>query len=109
MTTGTLALAPDLRSANALSSQFRTKTVQKEYVALVRGGMETFKNRSGSVNVPLVVSEEGRVKIAGKRKQDDVERQSTSDKEDEVIEARTDWQVLGSSVSKDEKHFLHVA
>jgi len=48
-TTGSLILARTDRMARDLSSQFQNRTVEKTYLALARGGRQTFPARSGQI------------------------------------------------------------
>lgn len=82
-TTGTLLLATTLQSAQSLSQQFQQGTVEKIYLALVRGGDKSFPVKSGIIKAPLQYHD-GRVSLESSR------RGKTS---------LTKWEVLGSSVS----------
>jgi len=78
-TTGTLLLAKTLRSAQSLSQQFQQRTVEKFYLALVRGGDKSFPVKSGVINVPLQ-HHNGTASLARKGKS-----------------SVTEWEVLASS------------
>ncbi|KAG6908801.1 hypothetical protein DXG01_003248 [Tephrocybe rancida] len=52
-TTGALVLARSVARARALSQQFQAHTVEKTYLALVRGGEKTFPVKSGEVRTPI--------------------------------------------------------
>ncbi|PFH47445.1 hypothetical protein AMATHDRAFT_6747 [Amanita thiersii Skay4041] len=65
-TTGTLLLARTLPSARALSQQFQQGTVEKTYLALVRGGKKTFPINSGIIKIPLQF-QDGRVSLSTTR------------------------------------------
>ena len=82
-TTGTLLLATTLQSAQSLSQQFQQGTVEKIYLALVRGGDKSFPVKSGIIKAPLQYHD-GRVSLESSR------RGKTS---------LTQWEVVASSVS----------
>lgn len=82
-TTGTLLLATTLQSAQSLSQQFQQGTVEKIYLALVRGGDKSFPVKSGIIKAPLQYHD-GRVSLESSR------RGKTS---------VTKWEVVASSVS----------
>jgi 23S rRNA-/tRNA-specific pseudouridylate synthase len=48
-TTGSLILARTLSMARELSQQFQKRTVEKTYLALVRGGAQSFSSTHGQV------------------------------------------------------------
>ncbi|KIK93591.1 hypothetical protein PAXRUDRAFT_828804 [Paxillus rubicundulus Ve08.2h10] len=80
-TTGALVLAKNLTAARQLSQQFRNRTIGKTYLALVRGGAQSFSAQSGEIRDPLE-SINGRVSIS----------QSCNAKF-----AATDWELIASS------------
>jgi 23S rRNA-/tRNA-specific pseudouridylate synthase len=82
-TTGALVFALNATSARDLAQQFQARTVEKTYLALVRGGEKSFDKRSGEIRVPLQI-EDGRVSLS----------RDLSGKP-----AATDWELLASSVS----------
>ncbi|TFK27291.1 pseudouridine synthase [Coprinopsis marcescibilis] len=79
-TTGCLAVATTETAARSLSKQFVTGDVQKTYLALVRGGKETFPTSSGRIESPILY-EDGFFKGLGKNGKPSV----------------TEWEVVGSS------------
>ena len=68
--------------ARELSQQFQSKTVQKTYLALVRGGRKSFPDVQGEIREPLEFTD-GRVSIG-----------TTA----QAKFAATDWELVGSSV-----------
>ncbi|KAM6503499.1 Pseudouridine synthase [Amanita muscaria] len=78
-TTGTLLLAKTLQSAQSISQQLQQRTVEKFYLALVRGGDKSFPVKSGVINVPLQYHN-GTASLARKGKS-----------------SLTEWEVLASS------------
>ena len=80
---GVLLLGRTAGIARDLSQQFQARTVEKTYLALVRGGEKTFPSPSGEIRDALEIND-GRVSIG----------QSCDAKF-----AATDWQVIGHSVS----------
>ncbi|KAF8346654.1 pseudouridine synthase [Amanita rubescens] len=65
-TTGTLLLATTLQSAQGLSQQFQQGTIEKIYLALVRGGDKSFPVKSGVIKTPLKYHD-GRVSLENSR------------------------------------------
>lgn len=82
-TTGALVLARTDRTARELSRQFESRTVEKTYLALVRGGRKSFAGTSGEIREPLDFNG-GRVTLGISAK---------------AKFAATDWELVGSSVS----------
>ncbi|KAF8637100.1 hypothetical protein AX17_003005 [Amanita inopinata Kibby_2008] len=80
-TTGTLLLARTLETARGLSRQFQQGSVEKIYLALVRGGEKSFPVKSGMITAPLECHD-GRVSIHHSRR---------------GKPSVTDWQLLASS------------
>ncbi|PPQ66414.1 hypothetical protein CVT26_011283 [Gymnopilus dilepis] len=81
-TTGTFLIALNSNVAKAMSSQFQQGTVSKTYLALVRGGPQSFSNKSGIIDVPLIYRD-GRGDIGRKGK--------------DGKEALTEWELVSSS------------
>lgn len=81
-TTGGLVLASNVSLARELSRQFQTRSVEKTYLALVRGGEKSFSDRKGEIRAPLQFND-GRVSLG-----------NPSDKM-----AETHWELVSSSVS----------
>lgn len=82
-----LLIARNALAAKDFSRQLKEGITQKTYLALVRGGMESFEaGRSGQIRVDLE-SDDGRVSLASKATES-YKRKPTA----------TDWEVLGSSV-----------
>ncbi|KAG5724706.1 2,3-dihydroxybenzoate decarboxylase, partial [Termitomyces sp. T112] len=52
-TTGALVLGRSSTHARNLSQQFQTRTVEKTYLALVRGGVQTFPTKCGEIRTPI--------------------------------------------------------
>ncbi|TFY72905.1 hypothetical protein EVG20_g56 [Dentipellis fragilis] len=82
-TTGALLLARTKSAAQQLSQQFQSRTVDKSYLALVRGGAKTFPEPRGSIDSFLRIND-GRVSL------------STMDAPGSKP-AQTDWELLASS------------
>lgn len=82
-TTGTYVLAKTDRVARELCRQFETRTVEKTYLALVRGGQKSFPGTSGEIREALDFTD-GRVSLGTTAKSKF---------------AATDWELVGSSVS----------
>ncbi len=83
LTTGALLLATNDRHVKTFAKQFQDHDIRKSYLAIVRGGSESFRGaRTGTIDEWLGV-EDGRVRV------------------DEMNGslALTGWEVLGSSVS----------
>ncbi|KIM89896.1 hypothetical protein PILCRDRAFT_812677 [Piloderma croceum F 1598] len=80
-TTGAFILARTDRTARELSRQFATRTVDKTYLALVRGGRKSFTETSGEIREPLDFVG-GHVSIGTSAK---------------AKFAATDWELVGSS------------
>lgn len=87
-----MAFARTPSVARELSQQFQTKTVQKTYLALVRGGRKSFPDVRGEIREPLEFTN-GRVSIGTSA---------------QAKFAATDWELVGSSVRTQAKlsHFL---
>ncbi|KAJ6626912.1 pseudouridine synthase [Mycena sp. CBHHK59/15] len=88
-TTGCFVLARSSNIARELSLQFKTRTVHKTYLALVRGGSKSFPEKTGQIRTPLKYTG-GRASIM----QDGFEQESQGS---EPKESRTDWEVVASS------------
>ncbi|KZP27978.1 pseudouridine synthase [Athelia psychrophila] len=80
-TTGTLVLAKNDRVARELCGQFENRTVDKTYLALVRGGRKSFAETSGEIREPLDFAD-GYVSLGSTAK---------------AKFAATDWELVGSS------------
>jgi len=80
-TTGALVLAKNLNLARELSQQFQSRTVEKTYLALVRGGEESFPGQTGEIRA-LLKFVDGRASIGS----------ATDGKL-----AETDWELISSS------------
>ncbi|KAJ7693553.1 pseudouridine synthase [Mycena rosella] len=87
-TTGNLVLARSIGVARELSAQFKNRTVDKTYLALVRGGSQSFTQKSGQIRTPLTY-EDGRASLMSEAQLQDAEREPT--------ESKTDWEVVASS------------
>jgi 23S rRNA-/tRNA-specific pseudouridylate synthase len=82
LTTGALLLATNARHAKTFSKQFHDHEIRKSYLAIVRGGRQSFEGvKSGTIDARL--SQDGRVRV------DDADGSL----------ALTGWELLGSSVS----------
>ncbi|TFY83573.1 hypothetical protein EWM64_g441 [Hericium alpestre] len=84
-TTGALVLARTKHLAQELSRQFRSRAIDKTYLALVRGGEKTFPARSGTIQGHLHF-DDGRVSIAA------------GPAKEGTKPALTEWELLSSSV-----------
>jgi len=82
-TTGTLAVACSAAMARELSQQFQNGTVEKTYLALVRGGRKSFPCNSGRINAPIQYTD-GR---------------ATLDLLQDCKPSITEWELVDSSVS----------
>ncbi|KAF7967110.1 hypothetical protein HWV62_35877 [Athelia sp. TMB] len=80
-TTGTLVLAKNDRVARELCGQFERRTIDKTYLALVRGGRKSFPETTGEIREPLDFTD-GRVSLGATAK---------------AKFAATDWELVGSS------------
>ncbi|KAJ7480146.1 pseudouridine synthase [Mycena galericulata] len=87
-TTGCFVLARSSSIAHDLSNQFKMRTVDKTYLAIVRGGSESFTKRSGQIRTPLKYLD-GRAKL--------VQESELEDAQGESKESKTDWEVVASS------------
>ncbi|KAH9936913.1 pseudouridine synthase [Amylocystis lapponica] len=87
-TTGALALALTPAHARDLAQQFRSRTVEKTYLALVRGGFASFPQRMGTIRGGLEFAD-GRVSLynSNERKTQGSERKLSE----------TDWEVVAYS------------
>ncbi|KAL0060125.1 hypothetical protein AAF712_013097 [Marasmius tenuissimus] len=63
-TTGCLVFGRTKDMARELSRQFKGRTIEKTYYAVVRGGSESFKESSGTMNRAIEVSPEGLATLA---------------------------------------------
>ncbi|KAF8213624.1 pseudouridine synthase [Mycena galopus ATCC 62051] len=86
-TTGCLVLARSLNVAREVSGQFQRRTVDKSYLALVRGGSQSFSQRSGQIRTFLEFPD-GRATLLSPG-----ELPSTPN----PTESQTDWELLASS------------
>ena len=104
-TTGVLVLARSKASARELSRQFRTRAIEKTYLALVRGATDRFPEPGGEnlslireglpvIDAPLSF-DDGRVRIH----RHDGSSSSSSSGSSNLKAARTEWELLASSVS----------
>lgn len=80
-TTGSLVLARTLAMARELSLQFQQRTVEKTYLALVRGGNTSFTSTRGQIRTPIQYTD-GRASL-------DLSGLGTP--------SVTDWDLVGSS------------
>lgn len=65
------------------------RTVDKTYLALVRGGSQSFPQRAGQIRTPLKYPD-GRASL--------VQESELQDPEQQPKESKTDWEVVASSV-----------
>lgn len=79
------------RLAQDLSRQFRSREVQKTYLALVRGGARSFETAFGTIE-NMLSYHHGRFVVG---KEELLEKKS----EIEERKAKTDWTLVASSVS----------
>ncbi|KAJ7356805.1 pseudouridine synthase [Mycena albidolilacea] len=86
-TTGSLVLARSLNVAHDLSGQFQRRTVDKTYLALVRGGSRSFPQTSGQIRTFLEFPN-GRASLVP---------QGQLPKASEPKESQTDWELVASS------------
>ncbi|PCH42852.1 pseudouridine synthase [Wolfiporia cocos MD-104 SS10] len=84
-TTGALVLALTQHHARDLAQQFQKHLVEKTYVAVVRGGAQSFPEKAGSLRHAHYIDEDGRVSL-----------QPRNQKGKRAI-AETDWEVVASS------------
>nr|GAT43612.1 pseudouridine synthase [Mycena chlorophos] len=86
-TTGCLALARSKTHARELSTQFKQHIADKTYLAVVRGGLQSFGGRTkGTIRVPLQY-DDGRASIVP----------LNAPKREDHREAVTDWELVASS------------
>ncbi|KAJ7124821.1 pseudouridine synthase [Mycena crocata] len=85
-TTGCFVLARSKQTARELSTQFQLRTVDKTYLALVRGGSQSFSERSGQIRIPLKYLDG----LATLAPEDEIHEQP-------VKESKTDWELVASS------------
>ncbi|PPQ94280.1 hypothetical protein CVT25_004937 [Psilocybe cyanescens] len=78
-TTGCLLVALNSANGKSLSRQFQQGTVNKTYLALVRGGEKSFDSKSGRIDIPILYND-GRGEISTEGKS-----------------SVTEWELLGSS------------
>ncbi|KAG6331756.1 hypothetical protein ID866_7330, partial [Astraeus odoratus] len=81
-TSGALVLAKNVVVARQLAQQFQARTVEKTYLALVRGGEKSFPAKSGEIRDPVMINNDGRVSI---------------NESCDAKFAATDWQLVASS------------
>ncbi|KAJ6569668.1 pseudouridine synthase [Mycena capillaripes] len=89
-TTGCLVLARSLSGAHDISTQFEKRTVDKTYLALVRGGRESF-SQSGGVGGQIrtfLQYPNGRASLVP---------QGELRETQELKESKTDWELVASS------------
>jgi len=84
-TTGCLVLARSHAVARDLSTQFRQRTVEKTYLALVRGGRKSFPETTGQIRVSVRYVD-GRASL--------VPREQANEKDKDTA---TDWELVASS------------
>jgi 23S rRNA-/tRNA-specific pseudouridylate synthase len=82
-TTGAMLLPTSQALARDLSQQFAAHTVEKTYLALVRGGAQSFTQKEGVLEERLML-EDGRVRKAKKG--------------EEGTMTKTRWELVASSV-----------
>ncbi|KAJ6604137.1 pseudouridine synthase [Mycena vulgaris] len=87
-TTGCFVLARSQGIARELSQQFQQRTVDKTYLALVRGGSQSFPQKSGKIRTPLKYLD-GRASLVSEDEH----------QESEPKESKTDWELVASSPS----------
>ena len=77
-----LLLAKSQTEARSISQQFQSHSIKKTYLAIVRGGRESFRDVKGSITTPLRIG---------------YDRVYVDEKDGDPT--LTDWELLGSSVS----------
>ncbi|KAF9463403.1 pseudouridine synthase [Collybia nuda] len=80
-TTGSLVFARTPHQARGLSQQFQQRTVEKTYLALVRGGAKSFESSFGEIRAPIAYND-GRGSL---------------DISEEGLPSLTGWEVVASS------------
>lgn len=97
MTTGALLFGLSESVARDLSRQFQARTVQKDYLAIVRGGRKSFESTDGTIYNFLEI-DDGRVSVASAdtvdRASDKTAGQSWKSKRKGAI---TEWELVASS------------
>ncbi|KAI0920215.1 hypothetical protein AcW1_002019 [Taiwanofungus camphoratus] len=88
-TTGALAFALTPENARDLAQQFRAHTVEKIYLALVRGGSASFSSHSGTIR-GAHYNVDGRISTIDSGERDGGSKRGV---------AETDWEVIASSPS----------
>jgi 23S rRNA-/tRNA-specific pseudouridylate synthase len=106
-TTGALVLARTKALARELSQQFRTRAIDKSYLALVHGDAGSFLAKEGLIDTSLRI-DDGRVRVQAAASDNGDGRGAQaalplavvdSEPLGKVAAARTKWEVLASSVS----------
>lgn len=97
-TTGVLVLARSKAMARELSQQFRTRAIEKTYLALVRGDSGRFPVKEGLIAASLSF-DDGRVRVQAAAAADASGAHAEEEPGPGVKAARTAWEVLASSVS----------
>ncbi|KAH8102681.1 pseudouridine synthase [Cristinia sonorae] len=87
-TTGALVLALNKGVARDVSQQLKSRSVDKTYLAIVRGGSKTFPSQTGTISNTLIIDTEGRVSYPT------AEEKTGEFKEKAAV---TDWEVLATS------------
>ncbi|KAJ7139581.1 pseudouridine synthase [Mycena epipterygia] len=90
-TTGCFVLARSKDVSRELSTQLRARTVDKTYLALVRGGSQSFFQKTGQIRTPLRYPD-GRATIVTEG-----ELQALDPEGPQPKESKTDWEVVASS------------
>ncbi|KAJ7456505.1 pseudouridine synthase [Mycena latifolia] len=85
-TTGCFVLARSHGVANELSKQFKSRNVDKTYLALVRGGRQSFPHSSGQIRTPVEYLDGWPTLISENEPRDAP-----------LKESKTDWELVASS------------
>ena len=94
LTTGALIFALNSRKARDISQQIQSRTMEKRYLAVVRGGSKSFSNPHGQIKKTLSIDSEGRVNLASSSEL------ASNKAPAKLKESWTDWELLGSSVCR---------
>ncbi|THH28141.1 hypothetical protein EUX98_g6043 [Antrodiella citrinella] len=90
-TTGALLFALNPQLARDLSQQFQSRTIDKTYLAIVRGGVQTFPEKNGTIKNTLVIDSEGKVDVLSPSESKS-SRSKVGLKFDKHKPAETDWE-----------------
>ncbi|KAK7677184.1 hypothetical protein QCA50_019893 [Cerrena zonata] len=97
LTTGTLAVALNRQTARDISQQLQARTLDKTYLAIVRGGGRSFTERSGVISNYLICDAEGTVSVT--KNSEWPKTRSQKDRPKWLSKSETHWELVNSSPS----------